>query len=202
MPTAKINDCVELCKHFHVTIEKVAAKYYEEQKRRVYVTPTSYLELMRGFKELHWRKVDTIHRLISRYENGLDKLDFAADQINKMQEDLQLLQPKLLIASDKTDKLMMKIEKDTVAVEKQKEIVAADEALSNEAAATAQAIKDDCESDLAEATPALDAALNALNILKPADIVVVKSMKNPPSAIKLVMESVSELISLLNYFQL
>lgn len=62
----------------------------------------------------------------------------------------------------------------------------ADEALANEAAAAAQAIKDDCESDLAEAIPALEAAVNALNTLKPADITVVKSMKNPPSVVKLV----------------
>lgn len=66
----------------------------------------------------------------------------------------------------------------------------ADEALANEAAAAAQAIKDDCESDLAEAVPALEAALNALNTLKPADITLVKSMKNPPAGVKLVMEAV------------
>lgn len=63
--------------------------------------------------------------------------------------------------------------------------------MANEAAAAAQAIKDDCESDLAEAIPALEAALDALNTLKPADITVVKSMKNPPSGVKLVMEAVS-----------
>lgn len=69
--------------------------------------------------------------------------------------------------------------------------MAADEALANEAAAAAQAIKDDCESDLAEAIPALEAALEALDTLKPADITLVKSMKNPPSAVKLVLEAVS-----------
>lgn len=67
----------------------------------------------------------------------------------------------------------------------------ADEALANEAAAAAQAIKDDCESDLSEAIPALEAAVEALNTLKPADITLVKSMKNPPSGVKLVMEAVS-----------
>lgn len=66
----------------------------------------------------------------------------------------------------------------------------ADEALANEAAAASQAIKDDCESDLAEAIPALEAAVSALNTLKPADITVVKSMKNPPYGVKLVLEAV------------
>ena len=56
-------------------------------------------------------------------------------------------------------------------------MVAADEAIANEAAAAAQAIKDECESDLAEAIPALEAAIHALNTLKPQDITLVKSMK-------------------------
>lgn len=38
--------------------------------------------------------------------------------------------------------------------------------------------------------PILEAALAALNTLTPADIAVVKTMKNPPKGIKLVMEAV------------
>ena len=75
-------------------------------------------------------------------------------------------------------------------MEAKKEIVACDEALANEAAAAAQAIRDDCENDLAEAIPALQSAINSLNTLKPSDITVVKSMKNPAPIVKFVIESV------------
>lgn len=57
------------------------------------------------------------------------------------------------------------------------QVVAADEAVANEAAGVAKGIKDECESDLAEALPALEAALKALDTLKPSDISMVKSMK-------------------------
>ena len=50
------------------------------------------------------------------------------------------------------------------------ELVAKDEAVANEAAAVAGAIKADCEADLAEALPALAAAISALDTLKPSDI--------------------------------
>jgi dynein heavy chain len=87
-------------------------------------------------------------------------------------------------------------------------VVAADEAVANEAASKSQAIKDECEADLAEAIPALEAAINALNTLTSKDISLVKSMKvgidpahllghthrprpqNPPALVKLVMEAV------------
>ena len=131
---------------------------------------------------------------------GLEKLDFAAGQVAVMQEELQALQPKLVAQSLLSDKLMIKIEQDTVNVEAKKEVVAADEALANEAAAAAQAIKDDCESDLAEATPALEAALAALDTLKPADVTIVKSMKNPPTGVRLVLEAVCVLKGCYNLY--
>lgn len=45
-------------------------------------------------------------------------------------------------------------------------IVREDEAVANAQAAEAQALKDECEGELAEALPALEAALAALNTLK------------------------------------
>ena len=50
------------------------------------------------------------------------------------------------------------------------ELVAEDEATANQAAEVAGAIKADCEADLAEALPALEAAIGALDTLKPSDI--------------------------------
>lgn len=50
--------------------------------------------------------------------------------------------------------------------------------------------QDDCEGDLAEAMPALEAALTALDTLKPSDITLLKSMQNPPALVKLVLESI------------
>lgn len=57
-----------------------------------------------------------------RYETGLEKLDFAASQVGLMQDELTALQPQLLVASSVTEKLMVKIEQDTVIVEKKKEV--------------------------------------------------------------------------------
>ena len=47
-----------------------------------------------------------------------------------------------------------------------KELVVKEEASANTKAAAAQALKSECESDLAEAIPALEASIKALNTLK------------------------------------
>ncbi|XP_025152566.1 dynein heavy chain 3, axonemal [Harpegnathos saltator] len=182
--------CVQICKQFHTSVSVTSEEYYLTYSRRYYVTPTSFLQLIKSLYKFYGQKIDQITLQQNRYETGLEKLDFAAGQVAVMQNELQELQPKLVAQSQLSDKLMIRIEQDTVNVEAKKEIVAADEALANEAAAAAQAIKDDCESDLAEATPALEAALAALDTLKPADITIVKAMKSPPAGVRLVMEAV------------
>lgn len=53
----------------------------------------------------------------------------------------------------------------------------------------ANAIKSECEKDLAEAMPALMAAEEALKVLKKEDIDFLKTMKNPSLVIKLVMQT-------------
>ncbi|BFZ17590.1 hypothetical protein BsWGS_20629 [Bradybaena similaris] len=189
-------EVVSMCKLFHEAVRITSERYYDMLRRKNYVTPTSYLELILTFKALLTLKRNELMKMKNRYLVGLEKLDFAASQVSVMQQELTDLQPELIKTSADTEKLMIKIEQDTVEVEAKKEVVAADEAVANEAAAAAQAIKDDCEGDLAEAIPALEAAINALNTLKPSDISMVKVMKNPPSAVKLVMESVCVMLGI------
>ena len=83
-----------------------------------------------------------------------------------MQKELEDLQPQLVKSSEETDKMMVVIEKESKEVAKTSEVVAKDEAVANEQANEAQALKDECEADLAEAIPALEAAISALDTLK------------------------------------
>ena len=55
-------------------------------------------------------------------------------------------------------------------------------------------VQDECEGELSVAMPLLEKALAALNTLTKGDITEVKSMKNPPSIVKLVMESVCHML--------
>ncbi|RTG86185.1 dynein heavy chain, axonemal [Schistosoma bovis] len=126
----------------------------------------------------------------NRYLTGLEKLEFAANEVGKMQIELRNLQPLLIETSAETDKLLHKIAQESVEVEAQREIVASDEMIANQSASISKAIKDECESDLAEAMPILNDALSSLDTLKQSDITLVKSMKNPPNVVKLVMEAV------------
>ncbi|NWX20475.1 DYH3 protein, partial [Aegotheles bennettii] len=183
-------EVVSMCKYFQESVRELSLSYYTTLRRHNYVTPTSYLELILTFKTLLNSKRQEVDTMRTRYLVGLQKLDFASSQVAEMQKELTALQPELIKTSAETDKMMIQIEKETTEVDAKKELVSADEKEANEAAAVAKAIKDECEGDLAEAMPALEAALAALDTLNPSDVSLVKSMQNPPGPVKLVMESI------------
>jgi dynein heavy chain len=83
-----------------------------------------------------------------------------------MQKELEDLQPQLVVAAEENEKMMKIIAVESKEVEITSEKVRAEEAIANEQAASAQALKDECEAELAEAIPALEAAISALNTLK------------------------------------
>ncbi|KXS11241.1 hypothetical protein M427DRAFT_505508 [Gonapodya prolifera JEL478] len=181
---------VDVCKSFHQSSRILSQKFLEQMRRHNYVTPTSYLELINTYKSLLGKKRTEVQQLISRYETGLEQLASAASQVAVMQKELNELQPQLVKTSEETDAIMKVIQRESVDVEKKRAVVKVDEEAANQKATAAKAIKDECEADLSEAIPALNAALEALDTLKPADVTVVKSMKNPPGAVKMVMEAI------------
>ncbi|KAM4829514.1 dynein axonemal heavy chain 3 [Thomomys bottae] len=183
-------EVVSMCKYFQESVKKLSVDYFNTLRRYNYVTPTSYLELILTFKTLLNSKRQEVDTMRNRYLTGLHKLDFASSQVAVMQVELTALQPQLILTSEETAKMMVKIEEETKQADAKKLLVQADEKEANASAAVAQAIKTECEGDLAEAMPALEAALAALDTLNPADISLVKSMQNPPGPVKLVMESI------------
>ncbi|XP_034417782.1 dynein heavy chain 7, axonemal [Cyclopterus lumpus] len=182
--------CINMCKSFHTSTIELSFRFMNELQRHNYVTPTSYLELISTFKALLKTKRAEVVKLKHRYEVGLEKLESAADQVATMQVELEALQPQLRVASKEVDEMMVVIEHESVEVAKTEKVVKVDEAVANEQAMAAKAIKDECDADLSEAKPILMSALAALNTLTPQDITMVKSMKSPPTAVKLVMEAI------------
>uniref|UniRef100_A0A4W6E1U6 Dynein axonemal heavy chain 12 n=1 Tax=Lates calcarifer TaxID=8187 RepID=A0A4W6E1U6_LATCA len=181
---------IPICKTFHTSAKQLSQRFLSELGRHNYVTPTSYLELIAAFRLLLTQKRDTVMKAKQRYTNGLDKLAFAESQVGEMKQELVDLQPKLKQAKIDNTKMMKVIEVESVEVEAKSKVVRVDEEAATIKANEAQALKNECESDLAEAIPALEAALSALDTLKPSDVTIVKSMKNPPSGVKLVMSAV------------
>jgi dynein heavy chain len=73
-----------------------------------------------------------------------------------MQRQLSDLKPQLVLAANKTQDMMVEIEKETVKVATASAQVRADEKVANVQAAAAQELKNECEADLAQTIPILE----------------------------------------------
>lgn len=147
---------VSICKYFHKKAEALSLEFLIEMGRHVYVTPTSYLELILTFKKvIEGKKEDTMNAKL-RYLGGLEKLAFASGQIAIMKKELTALQPQLKEAARVTDEMMSVIERETKQVQEKSELVKEDEAMAHVQAEEATTLKTECLADLSSALPQLE----------------------------------------------
>ena len=179
---------VQMFKLIHLSVEQKSILYYEMLRRRNYVTPTSYLELLSTFGKLIIQKRQEISVKKDRLQIGLDKLTETKDMVAIMQNELVVLQPQLVRAQAEVSGMMREIAKDKTSAAVKKIKVEVEEGSANEKAALAKSIKDEAEKELSEAIPALEEAVKCLNDLKKADIDEVKSLKTPPGGVVLTIK--------------
>uniref|UniRef100_A0A667YZX4 Dynein axonemal heavy chain 3 n=1 Tax=Myripristis murdjan TaxID=586833 RepID=A0A667YZX4_9TELE len=140
--------------------------------------------ILKHFRRIGQHSRIEVMKLKRRYEVGLEKLESAEDQVATMQVELEALQPQLVAASKEVDEMMVVIEHESVEVAETEKVVKEDEAVANEQATAAKVIKDECSLNLFSHRDIHNFSCNQ------QDIRVVKSMKSPPTAVKLVMEAI------------
>uniref|UniRef100_A0A8C4NS28 Dynein, axonemal, heavy chain 1 n=1 Tax=Dicentrarchus labrax TaxID=13489 RepID=A0A8C4NS28_DICLA len=171
-PTALRGMVRMLCVFVSVKCEQ----YLAELSRHNYVTPKSYLELLKIFSDLIGRKKQELCSARQRMKTGLDKVRLWTGQIIE-----------ILFLHYATLALLQY--KDTVVAEETRKSVQEEEAKASEKARFAGAIAADAQKDLDEALPALDAALTSLKSLNKNDVTEVRGMQRPPQGVKLVIEA-------------
>ncbi|CAL8466541.1 g6077 [Coccomyxa elongata] len=174
----------------HVGVSTACQEYYEKFRRHVYVTPKSYMSFLEGFRSLYTSKLTETRELAGAINNGLDKMNGAKVDVNRMKDELAIKNVELAAASQEAEKLLKDISESTAVAEKEKAKVAVILDQVSKTASEIAAVKDDAEKDLAAAKPALDAALSALNSITPKDIVALKALKNPPDIVKRIFDCV------------
>lgn len=114
------------------------------------------------FKNLLAEKRLEVQTNINKYENGYEKIITTEKSVEGMQKNLIELQPKLKEAAANTEVKMKEVAVEKASADVLKENIQKEEAIVQVAVNEANAIKEECEKDLAEALPALKSAEDAL----------------------------------------
>ncbi|KAM6325251.1 LOW QUALITY PROTEIN: dynein axonemal heavy chain 1 [Podargus strigoides] len=188
--TEDVDGMIQVCVEIHQSVAKKCQVYLAELGRHNYVTPKSYLDFLSIFSFLIGKKKQELQTAKNRMKSGLDKLLQTSEDVAKMQEELESARPRLAQAAKETLATMEELKVDTAVAEDTRSAVQAEEMKAKAKAQTAQAIADDAQKDLAEALPALDAALASLRNLNKSDVSEVRALQRPPLGVKMVIEAV------------
>ncbi|XRB21521.1 dynein axonemal heavy chain [Pseudoscourfieldia marina] len=192
---AEVNESIcEMCTIIHRSVLDMSVTFYNELRRKYYVTPKSYLDLISLYQQQLAMKREEYGVARDRLLNGLQKLAETNDVVDTMQTELNDLQPILKEKSAATEVLKEQVSKDQAEAEKVAETVGKEEAIVKEQAAETKAIADDAQADLDKAMPALEAAVNSLKSLNKGDITEIKSFPKPPALVQMTMEAVCVLL--------
>ncbi len=190
MPNEYKTGLSHLCCYSHQTVIDSAALMEKELKRIFYVTPTNYIELLKGFDQIIGAKRTQVGNQITKLRNGLAKLDDARKQVEVMTAESEIKRVEVSKQQKICEELAANIQKEKkIADEKQKHIEGERVIIEKEKVDT-EKLAADAEAELKKAEPALLAAQSAVESLDKNSINEIKSYANPPQDVATVMSAV------------
>jgi len=174
----------------HLSVQKTTTAYFGKYRRNVYVTPKSFISFINSYKIVYKGKYEGVNDDASKIGNGLLKLAEAEEDVAKMKINLAEVEKVLVKTSQRIEKMIVNLKEKSGKAEKIKADVMVVKNDLSEVARKIMLDRDDTNRDLEEAKPALIAAENALNAIKPDDIKSLTALKNPPNLIKRIFDGV------------
>ncbi|KAJ0173728.1 hypothetical protein K1T71_010877 [Dendrolimus kikuchii] len=195
LPPLLVDSVSEFMSHVHQSVNQMSATYFQNERRYNYTTPKTFLEQIALYSKLLNEKTRNLKMMISRLENGLEKLASCAADVAVLKVTLAEQEIILKEKNKAAESLIEVVGAESDKVSKEKAFAAEEEK-------KVKVIEEDvtikakiCADDLAKAEPALLAAQEALNTLNKNNLTELKSFGSPPDAVVNVTAAVLVLFS-------
>ncbi|AAZ13090.1 dynein heavy chain, putative [Trypanosoma brucei brucei TREU927] len=176
--------------YMHYTTSTLSREMLEQVHRYNYVTPSSYLDMVRGFRRMLTQKRDEIIEQRDKLANGMAKLEETKLAVSKMTEELKVQDAKLQEKTEEVNRATESIKVQQQNAEEQQSLLASEKVKIEQTKRSALADQAEAQADLDRAMPTLLEAQNALDKLEKNDINEIKSYKTPAAMIRTVMYAV------------
>ncbi|XP_075466168.1 dynein axonemal heavy chain 11-like [Ascaphus truei] len=111
----------------HTSVNEVSIKYQQNEKHYNYTTPKSFLELIKLYWNLLAKKKNELVHKMERLENGLQKLQTTAFQVEDLKSKLAIQEVELHQRNKDTEALIAKIGQQTEKLNQEKTVADAEE---------------------------------------------------------------------------
>ncbi|XP_022824429.1 dynein heavy chain, cytoplasmic isoform X2 [Spodoptera litura] len=185
---------VNACVYVHQTLHRANASLAKRANRTMAITPRHYLDFIQQMVKLYAEKRADLEEQQLHLNVGLGKIAETVEQVEEMQKSLAVKSQELQQKNEAANAKLRQMVKDQQEAEKKKvesqEIQVALEKQTKEI----EAKRRDVMADLAQVEPAVIEAQNAVRSIKKQQLVEVRSMANPPSVVKMALESICTLL--------
>ncbi|KAI0072370.1 dynein heavy chain [Panus rudis PR-1116 ss-1] len=178
----------------HQSLHQINQRLSRRQGRYNYVTPRHYLDFINHYVRLYNEKRDELEEQQRHLHVGLDKLRDTVTQVEELRKSLAVKRSQLQAKESEANEKLKRMVSDQQEAEQKKAASIEIQAALAEQDKHIEQRRSVVMADLADAEPAVLDAQAAVSNIKRQHLQEVRSMANPPEAVKLAMESVCTLL--------
>lgn len=187
---AQQSSVIKMFMEFFTSSMALTDEFFAQYHHHIYIPPMTFVESINIFKEKLLKKKVEAEKLEKKYRISLERVGESAEQMETMQVSIDALEPQCKIAAEKVAKQVSDVQTAQEGVDEQREVVKKDELTVSDQSAIANDLSEHCKNIMEDVLPQMKAAEEALSTLTPADLASVRTMKNPPMPVKVVMEAI------------
>ena len=177
----------QLSVNIHNSVQEASLNFFDEQKRKVYITPTSYLELIKLYISMLKTQQNILPLKIRKYTVGLQTLKETNEEVAKLQQKIVEFKPILTQSQKDNEVLIVELAEKSKIAEKTEAVVSVEAAEAQVQRDDVNELKTNCERELNEALPTLKRAQAAVPQIDKSALNQVKSYTNPPALVNTVL---------------
>jgi dynein heavy chain len=162
----------------------------KELKRIFYVTPTNFIELLKGFEKLLNQKRKEVQTQITKLKNGLGRLEVAREDVKIMTQESEVSRVEVSKTQADVQQLVQEANKEREQAEAKSKFIQEESIKIEAEAQIANNLAAAADAELAKAMPNLIAANDAVRSLDKKFIAEMKSLNKPPGGVDTVMDAV------------
>ncbi|CAG2102482.1 unnamed protein product, partial [Medioppia subpectinata] len=180
--------------YIHQTLHHANERLVKRGGRVTTITPRHYLDFINHYVKLYYEKCSELEDEQLHLNVGLSKIRETVEQVEELQKSLASKSNELEAKNQAANAKLREMLKDQQEAERRKvESQELQIRLKKQEASIAEKT-DDVMADLAKVKPAVEEAQQAVQSIKKQNLVEVRSMMNPPPAVKLALESICLLL--------
>lgn len=187
---AQQSSVTSIFKEFFSNAMSLVDEVHINCNQTIYLPPMTYIETINIFKAKLIKQKSELKNKERKYRISIERVIESNVQVTAMQKSIESLEPQCKIAAEKVAKQLSDVQLAQESVDEQREFVKKDETIVSEQSSTANDLSEHCKNIMEDFLPQMQEAEDAIQSLTPPDLTAVRTMKNPPIQVKLIMEAI------------